>query len=81
MLNNLPCPDTVGRLCVENTAPLGTEERRTTLLLFDTRTIYYVIAVQCAHLRSATLPQAKETTRFGATERERRDSTPEILLT
>lgn len=49
MLNASLCVCAVSRLSVEpvfseNTAPLTTEwGKRTTLLLFDTRTIYYVI--------------------------------------
>lgn len=75
MLNNPLCPVTVGRLCVKSvcrkhSSSRAQKKKRNTLLLFDPRTIYYVIAVECAHLRSATLPQAKETTRFGAIERE-----------
>lgn len=65
------CRQAMCQISVPKTQLLsGTEEKRNTLLLFDPRTIYYVIAVECAHLRSATLPQAKETTRFGAIERE-----------
>lgn len=65
-------PYNVARLCVksvffENPAPLSPERKgKNYTAVVRHKDNILCNTVQCAHLRSATLPQAKETTRLSA---------------
>lgn len=70
LLNNVLSPCTAGRLCVksvflENPAPLCTEGKNNYTAVWH-KDDTLCNSVQRAHLRSATLPRAKETTRYCA---------------
>lgn len=75
MLNNVLRLYPAGRLCVksvflENPAPLSSSKKCTAAFWHKDNILCN--AVQCAHLRSTTLPQAKETTRFYVFDRAER---------